>query len=399
MTGYRLEVADVFHAHENEFLQRWGRVVSDQQRKVLRDIGLCRTAALGTHLERCDRCSYETVAYDSCRNRHCPKCQSSARDRWLIKQAASLLPVPYAHVVFTIPEQLAPLALRNQRLFYSLLFRAASETLMEIAADPRHLGARIGVLAVLHTWSQNLQHHPHLHCLVPAGGLALDNSRWITTRRRGFFLPVRVLSRMFRGKLLAFLKQSYRRNQLCFAGKLAELSTPRAFHSLLGTLRRKEWVVYSRPPFGGPEHVLKYLARYTHRVAISNGRLLSLDNGQVRFRWRDSRHNNRSSVMKLDAVEFIRRFLLHVLPAGFVKIRHFGLLANRNRRQALALSRLHLCAPAEDPSTLLTEQQKSALSRSCPLCKCGTLHVVARCSAVEHASPSLAIHCPAFDSS
>jgi len=297
MNGHRLEVADVFHAHQHEFLQRWGHALSDQQRKVLRDIGLCRTAELGTHLERCDRCSYEIVAYDSCRNRHCPKCQSSARDRWLLKQAASLLPVPYAHVVFTVPEQLAPLALRNQRLFYSLLFRAASETLLEIAADPRHLGARIGVLAVLHTWSQNLRHHPHLHCLVPAGGLALDHSRWIAPRLRGFFLPVRVLSRMFRGKLLAFLKQSYRRGELCFAGKLAELSAPHAFHSLLSTLRRREWVVYSKPPFGGPEHVLKYLARYTHRVAISNGRLLSLDNGLVRFRWRDSRHGNRSSVM------------------------------------------------------------------------------------------------------
>ena len=223
------------------------------------------------------------LAYDSCRNRHCPKCQSSARDRWLLKQAGSLLPVPYAHVVFTVPEQLAPLALRNQRLFYTLLFRAASETLLKIAADPRHLGARIGVLAVLHTWSQNLRHHPHLHCLVPAGGLALDNSRWITTRRRGFFLPVRVLSRMFRGKLLAFLKQSYRRNELCFPGKLAERSTPRAFHALLGVLRRREWVVYSKPPFGGPEHVLKYLARYTHRVAISNGRLLSLETARCAF--------------------------------------------------------------------------------------------------------------------
>jgi hypothetical protein len=306
--------------------------------------------------------------------------------------------VPYAHVVFTVPEQMAPLALSNQRLFYSLLFRAASQTLLEIAADPRHLGAHIGVLAVLHTWSQNLRHHPHLHCLVPAGGMALDNSRWVATRR-GFFLPVRVLSRMFRGKLLAFLKQSYRRNELCFAGKLAELSTPRVFHSLLGTLRRTEWVVYSKPPFGGPEHVLKYLARYTHRVAISNGRLLSLDNGQVRFRWRDSRHNNRSSVMKLDAVEFIRRFLLHVLPAGFVKIRHFGLLANRNQRQALTLCRLHRCAPAADPGSLLTEQQKSALSRSCPQCKGGTLHVVAHSSAVEPPSPNLALHCVTFDSS
>jgi hypothetical protein len=376
MRGHRPEVADVFHAHQDEFLQRWGYAVSDQQRKVLRDIGRCRTAALGSHLERCDRCSYETVAYDSCRNRHCPKCQSSARDRWLLKQGRSLLPVPYAHVVFTVPEQLAPIALRNQRLFYNLLFRAASETLLEIAADPRHLGARIGALAVLHTWSQNLRHHPHLHCLVPAGGLSHDNSRWIATRP-GFFLPVRVLSRMFRGKLLAFLSQSYRRNQLCFPGRLAELSTPHTFHSLLHALRRKEWVVYSKPPFGGPEHVLKYLARYTHRVAVSNGRLLSLANGQVRFRWRDSRHNDRIRVMTLDAVEFIRRFLLHVLPSGFVKIRHFGLLANRNRRQGLTLCRFHLNAATPDTTTLLTPQQAAALSRSCPRCRCGTLHLVA----------------------
>jgi Putative transposase len=326
MTAHRLEVADVFHAHDNEFFQ------------------------------------------------------------------------PYAHVVFTVPEQLAPLALRNQRLFYSLLFRAASETLLEIAADPRHLGARIGVLAVLHTWAQNLGHHPHLHCLVPAGGLALDHSRWLATRR-GFFLPVRVLSRMFRGKLLAFLKQSYRRKELCFSGTLSELSAPRAFHSMLHMLRRREWVVYSKPPFGGPEHVLKYLARYTHRVAISNGRLLSLDNGQVRFRWRDSRHNNRSSVMKLDAVEFIRRFLLHVLPSGFVKIRHFGLLANRIRHRALTLCRIHLNATIPDISARLTEQQKSALNRSCPQCKHGTLHVVPRHFAVELRSPNSPPVFTHFDSS
>jgi putative transposase/transposase-like zinc-binding protein len=398
MTGHRLEVADVFHAHEDEFLQRWGHALSDQQRKVLRDIGLCRTAALGTHLERCDRCSYETVAYDSCRNRHCPKCQTSARDRWLIKQARSLLPVPYAHVVFTVPEQLAPLALRNQRLFFRLLFRATSETLLEIAADSRHLGARIGVLAVLHTWSQNLRYHPHLHCLVPAGGLALDNSHWVPTRH-GFFLPVRVLSRMFRGKLLAFLKQAYRCGELSFSGALSELAEPQTFYSMLHTLRRREWVVYSKPPFGGPEHVLKYLARYTHRVAISNGRLLSLANGQLRFRWRDSRHNNCSSVMSLDAVEFIRRFLLHVLPAGFVKIRHFGLLANRNRRQALALCRLHLGVTTADISTLLTDKQKAALSRSCPQCKCGTLHVVAHYLADELAGSNTPLVCVHFDSS
>jgi hypothetical protein len=368
MTGHRLEVADVFHAHENQFLQHWGHVISDQQRKVLRDIGRCRTAALGTHLERCDRCNYETVAYDSCRNRHCPKCQSSARDRWLMK-----------------------------RLFYNLLFRAASETLLEIAADPRHLGARLGVLAVLHTWSQNLGHHPHLHCLVPAGGLALDRSRWVASRSN-VFLPVRVL-RLFRGKMLALLKQSYRRNELYFSGTLAALSQPRAFHSLLHTLRQREWVVYSKPPFGGPEHVLKYLARYTHRVAISNGRLVSLDNGQVRFRWRDSRHNNRSSVMTLDAVEFIRRFLIHVLPLRFVKIRHFGLLANRNRHEALALCRIHLNATAPDISALLTEPQTSALNRSCPQCKHGTLHVVARQLSVGPATSRAPLARAHFDSS
>jgi hypothetical protein len=315
-----------------------------------------------------------------------------------MKQASSLLPVPYAHVVFTVPEQLASLALRNQRLFYNLLFRAASETLLEIAADPRHLGARIGVLAVLHTWSQNLGHHPHLHCLVPAGGLALDRSRWVRSRR-DFFLPVRVLSRMFRGKLLAFLKQSYRHNELCFSGTLAALSRPRVFHSLLSTLRNRQWVVYSKPPFGGPEHVLKYLARYTHRVAISNGRLLSLDKGQVRFRWRDSRHNNRSAVMTLDAVEFIRRFLLHVLPLRFVKIRHFGLLANRNRHETLALCRIHLNATAPDISALLTEPQKSALNRSCPQCKRGTLHVVARQLSVGTATSRAPLAYAHFDSS
>ncbi len=234
---------------QNQFLSA-GAMGFGPERKVLRDIGRCRRRRW-THLERCDRCNYETVAYDSCRNRHCPKCQSSARDRWLMKQASSLLPVPYVHVVFTVPEQLAPLALRNQRLFYNLLFRAASETLLEIAADPRHLGARIGLLAVLHTWSQNLGHHPHLHCLVPAGGLALDRSRWVRSSRH-FFLPVRVLSRMFRGKLLASLKQSYRHNQVCFSGTLAGLSQPRAFHSLLSALRSKEWVVYSSLPSAVP---------------------------------------------------------------------------------------------------------------------------------------------------
>jgi hypothetical protein len=293
--------------------------------------------------------------------------------------------VPYTHVVFTLPEQLAALALRNQCLVYALLFRAVSETLMEIAADRNRLGARIGILAVLHTWSQNLDHHPHLHCLVPAGGLAPDHSRWIPCRPR-YFLPVRVLSCMFRGKILAFLKHAYDNNQLRFPGTLAAFSKPGPFHAMISTLRRKKWVVYAKPPFGGPEHVLKYLARYTHRVAIANGRLLDLNNGQVRFKWRDSRDNNRIKVMSLDAVEFIRRFLLHVLPCRFVKIRHFGLLANRNRRQALALCRQHLKATAPQGTDLVTPQQQSAINRCCPKCKRGTLHVVVRFTTIVPAT-------------
>jgi hypothetical protein len=292
------------------------------------------------------------------------------------------LPVAYSHVVFTLPQQLAPLALRNQRLLYDLLFRAASETLLAIAADPRHLGARIGVLAVLHTWSQDLRHHPHLHCLVPAGGLAFDHSRWVACRP-GFFLPVRVLSRLFRGKMLALLQQAYKKGELRCLGTIANLADPRQFHSLLRQLRSMEWIVYAKPPFGGPEHVLKYLARYTHRVAIANGRLLDLVNGQVRFRWRDSKHNNRIKVMTLDAVEFIRRFLLHVLPQGFVRIRHFGLLANRNRRRALALCRMHLHAATAEPTRILTPLQQQALHRCCPSCQRGTLHVIARLSAYD----------------
>jgi hypothetical protein len=385
MREHRLEVADVFHAHQQEFLERWGHVVSRQQRQVLGAIGRCRTAALGSHLERCDSCSYEYVAFDSCRDRHCPKCQSTARDRWLQKQASSLLPVPYSHVVFTLPKQLAALALRNQRLIYALLFRAVSETLMEIAADRHRLGARIGILAVLHTWNQRLEHHPHLHCLVPAGGLAPDQSHWIACRPR-YFLPAPVLSCMFRGKMLAFLKHAYDNHQLRFPGTRAAFSKPGPFHAMLSTLRHQKWVVYAKAPFGGPEYVLKYLARYTHRVAIANGRLLDLNNGQVRFKWRDSRDNNRIKGMSLDAVEFIRRFLLHVLPCGFVKIRHFGLLANRNRRQALALCRHHLQAAAPQGTDLVTPQQQSAINRGCPKCRRGTLHVVVHFSTLVPAT-------------
>jgi hypothetical protein len=374
---HRLEVADIFRQHGEEFLKQWGHTVSPQQRKALHDISACRTATLGGHVEQCDRCGRRMVAYNSCRNRACPKCQSSARDRWLAERAKELLPVPYCHVVFTVPEQLARLALQNQRLFYGLLFRAVSQTLLEIAADPRRLGARIGFLAVLHTWSQNLLFHPHVHCVVPAGGLVPDGSGWIRCRPN-FFLPVRVLSRRFRRRILTSLREAYARRKLQFSGQLANLSDTTHFERCLQTVKRSDWVVYAKPPFGGPEHVLKYLARYTHRVAISNGRLLSFEHGQVGFRWRDSKDHNRIKTMTLPATEFIRRFLLHVLPSGFVKIRHFGFLANRNRSARLSLCRQHLNAPLPTtvPAGLLTDEQKRAVERRCPLCGVGTLCIV-----------------------
>jgi len=378
MKEHRLEVADVFRQYRKKFLSIGGHTLSPQQRKALRDIGICRTAALGGHVEECDHCLNQQTVFNSCRNPNCPKCHSRARDLWLAKQAEQMLPVPYCHVVFTVPDDLAPLALRNQRSFYTLLFRAAAQTLLTIAADPKRLGTRIGFLAVLHTWSQNLLHHPHLHCLVPAGGIAADGSKWIPCRSK-FFLPVRVLSRMFRGKLLAFLKKARAEGKLQFTGKLEELADPVQFDSLLRQLRKKEWVVYAKPPFGGPQHVLKYLARYTHRVAISNGRLVSLANDQVSFRWCDSKNGNRIGIMPLDAVEFIRRFLLHVLPPGFVKIRHFGFLSNRNHSRELALCRQHLHAEDHTQSSSIdfTEEQRRAMEHRCPICMKGILHIVA----------------------
>ena len=328
-------------------------------------------------------CPHEVMAYNSRRNRHCPKCQSTARDHWLAERAKELLPVPYCHVVFTVPEPLAPLALQNPQLVYGLLFRAVSRTLLEIAADPRHLGAQIGFLAVLHTWSQNLPHHPRIHCVVPAGGLAPDASRWIGCRRK-FFLPVKVLSRLFRGKFLALLRGAFADGKLQFHGQLAPLRKPTRFHAWLRPLKDIEWVVYAKPPFGGPEYVLRYPARYTHRVAISNGRLLSLENGRVTFQWRDSKDNNRIKTMTLDAVEFIRRFLLHIPPSGFVKIRHFGFLSSRRRTAALALCRERLPQPvATDTAPILSEQRQCAVERRCPVRGIGKPHIRRRLSAAE----------------
>ena len=318
----------------------------------------------------------------TCRNRHCPKCQTNARDRWLAARQRELLAVPYVHVVFTLPHELAPLALYNKKLLYDLLFRTSDASLLEIAADPKHLGAEIGFLSVLHTWGQNLLHHPHIHCVVPAGGLAPDGSRWIPCRRK-FFLPVKVLSRLFRGKFLALLRDSYARGKLQFHGKLTPLRAPARFHAFLRPLQDAEWVVYAKPPFGGPEYVLKYLARYTHRAAISNGRLLRLENGRVTFQWRDSKDNNRIKAMTLDAVEFIRRFLLHILPAGFVKIRHFGFLSNRRRAAALASCRELLPQPVAATAPILSERQQSAVDHRCPVCHTGKLHTRRWFSAAE----------------
>src|ERR1017187_130124 len=373
MSEHRIEVADVFRQYGEAFLKRWGHTVSPQQRKALRDIGACRTAALGGHIEQCDSCPHEVIAYNSCRNRSCPKCQSTARDRWLAERAKELLPVPYCHVVFTVPESLAMLILQNAQLVYGLLFRAVSQTLLEIAADPKHLGAQIGFLAVLHTWSQTLLHHPHIHCVVPAGGLAPDGSRWIPCRRK-FFLPAKVLSRLFRGKFLALLRDAFARGELQFHGKLTPLRAPARFYAFLPPLQVAGGGGYAKTAFGGPEYVLNYLARYTHRVAISNGRLLRLENGRVTFQWRDSKDKNRIKAMTLDAVEFIRRFLLHILPPGFVKIRHFGFLSNRRRAAALARCRELLSQPVATSDPILSERQQATVERRCPVCHTGRLH-------------------------
>ena len=375
MTEHRLEVADVFRQHEQEFRAQWGHRLSSQQRRAFRDICACRTPALGAHIEQCDTCRQQTIAYNSCRSRFRPKCQSTARDKWLTAQSKQLLPVPYCHVVFTLPHELSPLALQNPKLIYGLLFRAVSETLLTIAADPRRLGAQIGYLAVLHTWSQKMLHHPHLHCLVPAGGLSLDRSRWIVCRGR-FFLPVAVLKARFRRRFLRLLAAAYRQGKLKLSGRLGSLRKPEAFDRFLRPLKTKKWVVCVKRPFGSAEHVLKYLAHYTHRMAISNGRLSAVENGQVTFRWRDSADHNAQRIMTLEAIEFIRRFLMHVLPAGFVKIRHCGLLANRHCQASLALCRSLLHSQQNAAPQLVTELHLRAVRRNCPVCQRGTLHII-----------------------
>jgi hypothetical protein len=374
-----LELAEIVRRHGHRLDgARHGRLenLNSQERRILRAIVSCRTAALGGHVESCDHCQYRRIAYNSCRNRHCPKCQGSACARWMAARADELLPVEYFHVVFTLPDTLNALALRNRRVVYNVLFDAVGQTLLEVAANPKHLGARIGFIGILHTWGQNLALHPHVHCVVPGGGLSSDGSTGLTTTRlsssksggkwvacrAGFFLPVRILSRVFRGKFIDRFKRAW------IAGELHGVEDDAAFARLIDTSVKHDWVVYAKPPFGGPQQVLKYLARYTHRIAIANRRLVSIDDQNVTFRWKDYAHNNRPRTMTLDGAEFLRRFLMHAVPRGFMRIRHFGLLANRVRAANLSICRQLIAAPLPaigfDPTPPLPP---------CPICQRGHL--------------------------
>ncbi|MFZ3329363.1 MAG: IS91 family transposase [Candidatus Acidiferrales bacterium] len=360
-----LEVADLVRAAGDACIERSCKWITSKHVKVLRAIRRCRTAALGGHLDECPRCGHRALSYNSCRNRHCPKCQAGARDLWLAARRQELLPTRYVHVVFTLPRELAPLTLQNKKVVYDLLFRTSAETLLEIARDPKHLAADIGFCSVLHTWNQKLGFHPHVHCVVPAGGLSFDHTRWISSHH-AFFLPVKVLGRVFRGKFVAALKRAFQDGRLNFHGGLQPLAQPKIFSSWLRTLFRKDWVVYSKRPFGGPEHVLHYLGRYSHRVAISNHRLLSFADGKIAFRGRDSAHHHEQKSLTLSLDEFLRRFLWHVLPKGFVRIRHFGFLAHRRRATTLLLCFQLL------GSALQAAQETSTTSASdlwlCPMC-------------------------------
>ena len=346
MSRPKLEVADIFRRYGEAWRAENAAHLSREQRRVMTAIEICRTAALGGHVERCDDCSHMRIAHNSCRNRHCPKCQWRAAEAWLAAREAELLPVPYFHVVFTLPAAIGAIAYQNKANVYGLLFTAASEALTTIADDPKHLGAQIGVTAVLHTWGQNLNHHPHVHCIVPGGGISPGGERWVSSRRN-FFLSVRVLSRLFRRLFLEGLQRLHSEGELQFFNDLAPLEDMAQFRARLAPLRRAEWVVYAKRPFAGPEQVLAYLARYTHRVAIGNSRLASIDDGTVAFRWKDYRQDGaqQKKVMHLDAGEFMRRFLMHVLPDGFHRIRHYGLFANGHRAQKLALCRKLLNVP------------------------------------------------------
>jgi hypothetical protein len=382
MRAHGLEVADIFRQIGPAYRTVQAAHLSHAQRRVMSSIERCRTAVLGGHVEQCDACGHQRIAFNSCRNRHCPKCQSLTRAQWLQQRHSELLPVEYFHVVFTLPQEIAAIAYQNKSVVYDILFRATAETLRTIAADPKHLGAEIGFIAILHTWGQNLLHHPHLHCVVPGGGVSPDGERWVACRP-GFFLPVRVLSRLFRRLFLELLRQAYAEGKLAFVAAIAELSSADAFGQYLEPIARAEWVVYAKRPFGGAQQVLEYLGRYTHRVAISNNRLTSFTGEQVTFRWKDYRHESKHKLMQLDAQEFVRRFLLHVLPLGLQRIRHYGLLANRTREVKLQRCRELLDAPAPVAADLAVEEREDYRDRylrltgislrDCPVCARGQM--------------------------
>lgn len=377
------EVADVFRRYGDAYREQHGASLCTAQRRVMTAIELCRTAALGGHVKQCDQCGHQRISFNSCRDRHCPKCQSLARAQWLDDRRAELLATQYFHVVFTLPEEIAAIAYQNKAPVYGILFRAAAETLQTIAADPKHLGAEIGFFAVLHTWGQNLLHHPHLHCVVAGGGLAPDGTRLISCRP-GFFLPVRVLSHLFRRLFLEYLQKAFDAGELQFFSTLEPLRERRAFLRYLAPVRQVQWVVYAKPPFAGPEQVLEYVGRYTHRVAISNNRLRDIADGSVRFRWKDYRDRNRQKAMTVSAEEFIRRFLLHVLPEGFHRIRYYGFLGNRHRARKLARCRELLRMPVLQPSDDQLEEdyrdhfeELTGISLTqCPVCRQGLMVIV-----------------------
>jgi hypothetical protein len=377
------EVADVVRAHADDY--RRAHRPSAAQEAVLRHVSQCRTAALGGHVQQCDRCGHQRIAYKSCRDRHCPKCQNTARAEWITERLERLLPVPYFHVVFTIPDALNPLALRNKKAIFDILFAAASQTLLGIARDQKHLGAQLGFTMVLHTWGQNLLFHPHIHCVVTGGGLSSDATRWIAACEE-YLLPVKVLAKLFRGKFLAALDQAYQNAELDLAGSTAELAEPEKWSRFKDGLYNKDWVVYAKPPFGGAEQVFNYLGRYTHRIAISNHRIVNFADGEVTFWWKDYADGCQKKLMTLEAVEFLRRFLLHVLPHGFVRIRHYGLCASANVNTKLVIARRLLepddaeptnaePAPAEPkPWWERFREQTGVDVMACPCCMRGRMH-------------------------
>jgi len=393
-TSPGIEVADIFRSYGPAY--REAHKLPYNHLRVMRAIEACRTAVLGGHKDKCDNCGHLEISYNSCRNRHCPKCQTLRKERWIEARSEDLLPILYFHVVFTIPSELNPLVLMNQKVMYDLLFRSVSETLMELAYDQKHLGAQIGATGILHTWGQNLMDHPHIHCIVTGGGLSPDGSRWVSCRKK-FFIHVKVLSEVFSGKFLDYLKHCFKRGALVFPGSISHLKEPGDFKIFMRQLYKKKWVVYCKPPFGGPKGVLQYLGRYTHRIAISNNRILANRDGNASFLWRDYADNNRQKTMTLKADEFIRRFILHVLPARFVRIRHFGLLANRNRKDAIALCRKFLGSGiTETKENVSKETWQEQLIRICgidvtvcPVCQRGRMLRVAILNPLRCNSPPM----------